>query len=86
MFVTVWLAFLASGVAMAIIAIVWAVRSRQFEDQDRARYLPLAGLSDQELNSPPPARRSPDLWGNLAIVVGGALVLVITLIIVVQNV
>jgi nitrogen fixation-related uncharacterized protein len=37
----VWIAF--SGVALAgiLAVLVWAVRSGQFGDQDRARYLPL---------------------------------------------
>ena len=52
MFVPVWVIFLASGTLMAVLAIVWAIRSDQFEEQDRARYLPLAGLSAMT-GSPP---------------------------------
>ena len=36
-----WLAFTAAAVLGVSGVLVWAVRSRQFSDQDRARYLPL---------------------------------------------
>lgn len=44
MFVPLWLYFLGTGTVMAVVTLVWAVRSRQFDDQERARYLPLADL------------------------------------------
>jgi nitrogen fixation-related uncharacterized protein len=53
MFVPLWLIFLVSGLAMSIFAVVWGIRSRQFEDQDRARYLPLVGLTSEELAAQP---------------------------------
>ena len=37
----VWVAFAAMALAGAIAVLVWAVRSGQFADQDRARHLPL---------------------------------------------
>lgn len=84
MFVPVWLIFVLSGVAMAILTIVWAVRSRQFEEQDRARYLPLGGLSADELDHPPPVARRADLYANLALVVIGIAALVMTLVSVIK--
>ena len=55
MFVPLWLIFLVSGLAMAVFAVVWGMRTRQFEDQDRARFLPLVGLTTDELNRQPKA-------------------------------
>lgn len=48
MFVAFWLIFLVSGLAMAVATIVWGIRGRQFEDQDRARYLPLVDLAPDD--------------------------------------
>ncbi len=43
-----WVAFTAVALAGIAAAIVWAVRSGQFADQDRARYLPLeSGIPDE---------------------------------------
>ena len=55
MFIPLWLIFLASGLIMAVFAVVWGMRTKQFEDQDRARYLPLAGLTADELKAKPGA-------------------------------
>jgi nitrogen fixation-related uncharacterized protein len=37
----VWITYTALALAGASAIIVWAVRNRQFSDQDRARYLAL---------------------------------------------
>jgi nitrogen fixation-related uncharacterized protein len=37
----IWLGFCAITSSIAIGFLVWAVRARQFGDQDHARYLPL---------------------------------------------
>jgi nitrogen fixation-related uncharacterized protein len=79
MFVPVWLIFLASGTAMAVLAILWAIRSDQFEEQDRARYLPLQGLSAKELSEQPPIRRGASFYAILLIFVVGAVTLAATL-------
>ncbi len=39
--IVMWSAVALVGIAGASAALVWAVRSRQFSDQDRARFLPL---------------------------------------------
>jgi nitrogen fixation-related uncharacterized protein len=36
-----WITFAAVYLGSAVAVLVWAVRARQFSDQDRARYLPL---------------------------------------------
>ncbi|WP_243369934.1 hypothetical protein [Geotalea sp. SG265] len=48
-FLAMWLGFLCVMIAAITMALVWAVRSRQFSDQDRARYLPLrSGIPERE--------------------------------------
>jgi|OpeIllAssembly_1097287.scaffolds.fasta_scaffold107704_4 hypothetical protein len=54
MFVPLWLCYLVTGTVMAVLVLAWALGTHQFEDQDRARYLPLADLSPAELAAPPP--------------------------------
>jgi cbb3-type cytochrome oxidase maturation protein len=40
-FLVMWTGYLVLGLIFAVAVLVWAIRSGQFEDQDRARYLPL---------------------------------------------
>ncbi len=84
MFVPVWMIFLASGTLMAVLAIVWAIKSDQFEEQDRARYLPLVGLSATEMAEQPPIRRGASFYGILAIVACGIVTLAATLVLVLK--
>ena len=53
MFVPVWIIFLFTGLLMAIFAVGWGIRSKQFDDQQRARFLPLTGLSRRDLDAGP---------------------------------
>ena len=53
MFVPFWIIFLASGLIMAIFSVAWGIRTRQFDDQERARFLPLAGLPRSEIERRP---------------------------------
>jgi len=76
MFIPLWLVYLFSGTIMAVLTLLWAARGRQFEDQDRARYIPLAGLTPAELNAP--VRRAPKIariaiFGIVAVGVAGLL-------------
>ena len=52
MFIPLWLVYLFTGTLMAVLTLLWAVRGRQFEDQDRARFIPLAHLTPAELAAP----------------------------------
>ncbi|HEX7598870.1 MAG TPA: cbb3-type cytochrome oxidase assembly protein CcoS [Polyangia bacterium] len=79
MFIPLWLIFLASGTAMAVFSLMWAIRSRQFDDQDRARYIPLQGLTLAELAAPPPPRRRAGRVGIAIIVASGGLAILSTL-------
>jgi nitrogen fixation-related uncharacterized protein len=85
MFLLTWLVFLVSGVLMALGAVLWAVQSRQFEETDRARYLPLHDLSAVELAAAAPPRSRFFFYGNLAVLVSGALAIVVTLVLVLRN-
>ena len=37
----IWILYGIVGFVVASLLFIWAVRNRQFEDQERARYLPL---------------------------------------------
>lgn len=73
MFVAFWLFFLASGLVLAAGTVAWGIRSRQFEEQDRARYLPLSDLSAEDYARPiaAGARTSARLVTGTLLVAGG---------------
>ncbi|MBT1071508.1 cbb3-type cytochrome oxidase assembly protein [Pelotalea chapellei] len=48
-FFYMWIGFLFLMIAGILLVFIWAIRSGQFKDQDRARYLP---LSDQRKRYP----------------------------------
>ena len=41
-----WTLYALLGIGLFSAFFLWAVRNRQFTDQDRARYLPLATLEE----------------------------------------
>ena len=84
MFVPLWLSFLGTGTLMAVLALVWAMRTNQFEDQDRARFLPLFALSAEELRATPIPRRAARL-GIYAVLLCGGLVLLSTAVVVLRH-
>jgi cbb3-type cytochrome oxidase maturation protein len=56
--IIVWITFAVIMLAGIIALLVWAVRSGQFQDQDRARRLPLdSGIPGAPKEAPPPARK-----------------------------
>ena len=71
MFIPLWLVFLGSGLLMAVFAVLWGIRSRQFEDQDRARYLPLVGLTADELSDKPVPRHRAEYMAICTMLVVG---------------
>ena len=79
MFVPFWLIFLITGQVMAVAVLFWSIRNRQFEDQDRARYLPLVGLSERELAARPPVRRGASFYAIMMIFISGMLMLGISI-------
>ncbi len=83
MFVALWLSFLLTGIAMAVGVVIWAVKTRQFEEQERARYLPLDTPDD--LAAPPPVKATPNMLANLSIITIGLVAIAITLRIVIHH-
>jgi len=66
MYYSGWLSLIAISLAVSLIAFVWALRSGQFTDQGRARYLPLS--SEPSLTPlEKPVRRPWELYALLAV-------------------
>ena len=55
-----WAIVAALGIAGASAVLVWAVRGRQFSDQDRARYLPFLGHPPNEPDRPGTSPQHPE--------------------------
>ena len=70
------LIYMFTGAGLAVFVIFWALRSRQFQEQDRARFLPLRDLSDQDLAQPSRRSLTPSvaLLGLVMVVGVGAVV------------
>ena len=49
---TMWLLYACFGVSVFSLLFVWAVRNRQFTDQERARYLALHSPEEEPVRSP----------------------------------
>ena len=75
-FVPLWLIFLASGLVISVLALLWASRTRQFEQQDRARFLPLHGLEARAYaRDAGPRRAGAGTWVTLTLTgLGGVLI------------
>ncbi|GAB4298289.1 MAG: hypothetical protein Kow0090_13680 [Myxococcota bacterium] len=85
MFVSLWLIFLTSGLLLATATLLWSLKTNQFEEQERARYLPLVGLSREELAQAPPIKRGAAFYGIMLIFAGGALAIGMTLVVVIRH-
>jgi len=72
MFVPLWAIFLVSGLAMAVITVVWAIRTRQFEEQGRARFIPLAGLTAEEFAARPARKHRAEILAVWALLLVGS--------------
>lgn len=48
MYFPYFIAYILVGLAISLVAFFWALRNGQFQDQQRARYLPLRGDADGE--------------------------------------
>ncbi len=53
--------YLLTGTFFALAVLFWAFKSRQFEEQDRARFLPLRDLTEEELSHPPRRKFTPSV-------------------------
>jgi cbb3-type cytochrome oxidase maturation protein len=85
MFVPVWLYYLGTGTLMAVLTLWWALRARQFDDQDRARYLPLVGMEPGELERAPRPVGGATKLAMAVVLLAGAWVLTSTLVVVVRT-
>ncbi len=56
--IVMWSAVALVGIAGATAALVWAVRSRQFSDQERARFLPLDSDGRTDIPVCPPEEKT----------------------------
>ena len=48
MFINLWILFGSFGIIFSILLFIWAVKKGQFEDQERARFLPLKDIDDDD--------------------------------------
>lgn len=74
MYVAGWLSLVIISLWVSLAAFVWAYRSGQFSDQERARYLPL----EENLPAPPACDRAKppvQMYSLLAILALGLIVL-----------
>jgi len=77
MYYIVWIILVAISLWFSLIGFFWAIRTGQFSDQERARYLPLAG-EDLMAEVRNPSRWSREVYA-VAIILGmGLLVLLFT--------
>ena len=71
-----WLTYTVFGVTFFSLVFLWAVRSRQFSDRERARHLALDEATPPEMPATPTARRiSPVLYVPLGLLAFSALLL-----------
>ena len=75
-FLRFWAGFTMFGVAAAVALLVWAFRTRQFREPDRAACLPLGGAT----SAAPPMRWSREATALVTILAVGLAVLVATLV------
>jgi cbb3-type cytochrome oxidase maturation protein len=62
-----WIAFTLTGMAAVVTVFVWALRSGQFTDQDRARYLPLtSGIPEDSAVGKPAGSNKPGRDENVS--------------------
>jgi len=74
MYFSGWMFLIVISIGASLAAFIWGLRSGQFANQDRARYLPLAdGLP------PPPVRSSSgpgaEAYGMIVVLIIGVVVL-----------
>ena len=64
MLIATWILYTVVGILVFSLAFVWAVRARQFWNQDRARYLPLEGETPTEVS-----RESRGVPGSMLVMI-----------------
>ena len=78
MFFLSWILLLAAGLLASMGVFFWALRSGQFSDQERARYLPLSdGLPLSRVENP--AKLSREVYALLLVIGIGLLAMIGTI-------
>lgn len=75
MFVPLWIAFFLTGLAMAAAVLYWSVRTHQFDEQERAKFLPFDGMTIEELSQKPPLIFGRSFYGVLMIFLCGLIII-----------
>ena len=82
-FIDVWIGYAIFGVTLFSLVFLWAVRTRQFSDLDRGRYIPL------DRDEPERARKESvsrlDRWGLRLLLLAAAGVLIAAVLVGVRN-
>ena len=70
MYFPYFIAYIAIGLILSLLVFFWALRTGQFKDQQRVRYLP---LRDEPVGTPVPASRLGrlEIYGLFFLAVGG---------------
>lgn len=82
-FIDVWIGYAIFGVTLFSVVFAWAVRTRQFSDLDRGRYIPLD--ADQATEAGGGRASRIDRWGLRAMVLIAAVMLVAAVVIGIRN-
>lgn len=61
-----WIALVSFSLWVSVIAFLWALRTGQFSDQNRARFLPLSHEQEIPSYTPPSSRWRMEMWVLLA--------------------
>lgn len=70
MYFPYFIAYIAIGLILSLLVFFWALRTGQFKDQQRVRYLP---LRDEPMGAPAPTSRFGrlEIFGLFFLAVGG---------------
>jgi cbb3-type cytochrome oxidase maturation protein len=79
MYFIAWIILIAVSLWVSLLGFLWALKTGQFSEQGRARYLPLVGESDHLLSLPEnPSRLGIEVYVLLSIFGIGVLALITT--------
>jgi len=82
-FIDVWIGYAIFGVTLFSVVFAWAVRTRQFSEMDRGRYIPLD--EDQGSDAGGGSVSRVDKWGLRVMVLIAAAMLVAAVVIGIRN-
>jgi nitrogen fixation-related uncharacterized protein len=82
-FIDVWIGYAIFGVTLFSVVFAWAVRTRQFSDLDRGRYIPLDADHPSEAGGGRVSRI--DRWGLRVMVLIAAALLIAAVVVGIRN-